>query len=130
MGSRLEARTAEEGGLLGAAERGNLGFEDRRHPADPGPWPRPDFPEPVLLPHPRPIGERFLVEVQAVEDRLLGEEREPPDRLGLFWRERHGAERDLGLEVSLQASQDLLLPRLDLLPLLPRSRREPLGPPV
>src|SRR5260370_39600763 len=108
----------QERRLLLPRERGDLALDPGRPPAEPGLRPSRHRLEPKRLRQPRSLGDGLLVEVQAVEDRLLGEEVEAADRLGLLGVERERTERRLGLERRLQPAKDLLLLRLRLLPLL------------
>ena len=86
--------------------------------------------ESELLDRPGSVANRLLVEVQAVEDGLLGKKGEPADCPGLVRRERHGAERRLALQLLLQAAQNSLFLELGLFPLLLDRRLEALQTPL
>src|SRR6266436_8223355 len=82
-----------------------------RHPADPRVGPGGDRLQSIGGRHAVALGDGLLVDVDAVEDRLLGQEREAADRLDVVLRKRQRAERRLALQRRLQARQDLLLTR-------------------
>src|SRR5262249_18292322 len=67
----LQAEIGQEGALLVAGELGHFGLADRRDPADAGPRARGRLLESELLDRVRAVGDRLLVEIQAVQDRFL-----------------------------------------------------------
>src|SRR5204862_7690385 len=77
-----EPEVGEERRLLVAPEPSDLRLDHRRHPAHARVRARRERLEVEALDHAWPLGERTLVEVHAMQDRLLGQEREAADGLG------------------------------------------------
>src|SRR5207244_10607074 len=92
-GGLAEPELVQEGLLLGPRDPGHLALDDGRHPPEPRAWALRNSLEAEAGGERDPLAEILLVQVQAVEDRLLGEEREAANRFRVLVGEGDGAER-------------------------------------
>ncbi len=121
-----EPQVGQERGLLRALELRDLRLDHRRHPADAGAGACGHLTEAEALDQVGGAADLLLGEVQAMEDRLLRQEREPADGAALVLREAQGADRAPRLQRGLDLLQHRLLVHVGIGALLLDLRLQPL----